>query len=77
MNFRAYALKIPGIGAGPKYTLVDQLATKRKSKNSQVFDSALANYYHRRSLVDAGRTDEGSLATSHLHSFSVPGTNGT
>ena len=49
MNFRAYALKIPGIGAGPKYTLADQLATKKKSKNSQVFDSALANNYHRRS----------------------------
>jgi hypothetical protein len=34
--------KIPGFGAGPKYTPPDKLATTRKSKNSQVFDSVLA-----------------------------------
>jgi len=49
MIFRAYALKIPGFGAGPKVTLPEQLATEWKSKNSQVFDSALSNNYHRRS----------------------------
>jgi hypothetical protein len=41
-DFRSYAWKIPGFGAGPKYTRNDDFEMKQEFKKLQFFESVLA-----------------------------------